>query len=54
MTPLNSAADQGQANPHRASSVNDFLREQGIFDETHAKAIERAQTEQIADTFAAR
>ena len=50
MKPLNLAAEQKQVNPHRGSSFDDFLREHGIFDETHAKASERARNEQIEDS----
>ena len=39
-----------QANPHSGSSFDDFLRNEGIFDETHAKASERARSEQIEDS----
>ena len=53
MTPLNPTANQEQINPHRGSSFDDFLREHGIFDETHAKASERARNEQIEDSLQA-
>ncbi len=50
MTPLNPAAEQEQKNPHRGSSFDDFLRDEGTFDETHEKASERARNEQVEDT----
>jgi len=36
-------------NPHSGTSFDDFLRDEGIFDETHSKASERAINEQIND-----
>ena len=39
-----------RSNPHRGSSFDDFLRDEGIFDETHAKASERARNVQIEDS----
>ena len=50
MTSISSATGEERTNPHRGSSFDDFLRDEGIFDETHAKASERARTEQIEDT----
>ncbi len=38
-----------RTNPHSGSSFDDFLRDQGTFDETHAKASERARNEQFED-----
>lgn len=39
-----------RSNPHRGSSFDDFLRDEGTFDETHVKASERARNEQIEDS----
>jgi hypothetical protein len=39
-----------RSNPHRGSSFDDFLRDEGIFDEIHAKASERARSELVEDT----
>ena len=50
MTSLISATGEERTNPHRGSSFDDFLRDEGTFDETHAKASERARTEQIEDS----
>lgn len=44
------AATEKRSNPHSGSSFDDFLRDQGIFDEAHAKASERARIAQIEDT----
>ncbi len=44
-----SATSEKRANLHSGSSFDDFLLEQGTFDETHAKASERARTERIED-----
>ena len=49
MTSLNSATGEERTNPHRGSSFDDFLGDEGIFEETHAKASERARNEQIED-----
>ena len=43
------AAAEKRSNPHSGSSFDDFLRDEGIFEETHAKASERARNEQIED-----
>lgn len=37
-------------NPHSGSSFDDFLRDEGVFEETHEKASERARNEQIEDS----
>ena len=36
-------------NPHAGSSFDDFLKEEGIFDEVQARALKRALAEQIAE-----
>ena len=41
-----------RANAHRGSSFNDFLKDEGMFDEVHAKALKRALAEQIEDSMA--
>jgi antitoxin HicB len=43
------------ANPnhHRGSSFDDFLKEDGIFDEVQAKALKRALSEQLDDAMQA-
>ena len=46
----NESETEKRANPHSGSSFDDFLRDQGTFDETHAKASERARNEQIEDS----
>jgi antitoxin HicB len=37
-------------NPHEGSSFNDFLREDGLFEEVQAKALKRALAEQLQDS----
>jgi hypothetical protein len=44
------AAAEKRSNPHSGSSFDDFLRDEGIFEETQAKASVRARNEQIEDT----
>ena len=39
-------------NPHSGSSFDDFLKDEAIFDEVHAKALKRALAEQIEDSMA--
>ena len=39
-----------QPNRHSGTSFDDFLRDEGIFDETHARASKRARSEQIEDS----
>ena len=39
-----------RSNPHIGSSFDDFLLDEGIFEETNAKASERARNEQIEDS----
>ena len=36
-------------NPHTGSSFDDFLKEENLFEEAHAKALKRALAEQIGD-----
>ena len=36
-------------NPHNGGNFDDFLKEQGIFDEVHAKALRRAHAERDAE-----
>lgn len=46
----NESEPEKRANPHRGSSFDDFLRDEGIFEETQKKASERARNEQIEDS----
>jgi antitoxin HicB len=39
-------------NPHRGSNFDDFLKEEGVFDEVQARALKRALAEQLADAMA--
>lgn len=39
-------------NPHTGSSFDDFLREEGIYDEVTAKALKRALAEQLRESMA--
>ena len=39
-------------NPHSGSSFDTFLKDEGIFDEVHAKALKRALAEQIEESMA--
>ena len=41
-----------QGNPHTGSSFDTFLKDEGIFDEVHAKALKRALAEQIEESMA--
>ena len=41
-----------QPNPHHGSDFDDFLKEEGIFDEVQARALKRALAEQFADAMA--
>ncbi len=43
VTTLNRSAPH---NPHQGSSFDSFLKEEGIYDTVHAKALNRALTEQ--------
>ncbi len=38
-----------KANPHHGSNFDDFLREDGIFEEVQARALKRALAEQLDD-----
>jgi hypothetical protein len=38
-----------KANPHTGSSFDDFLREDGIYEEVQARALKRALAEQLDD-----
>ena len=40
-------------NPHSGSNFDDFLKEEGIFEEVHAKALKRALAEQIEESMQA-
>jgi antitoxin HicB len=42
-----------QANPHSGSSFDDFLAEEGMLEEVHAKALKRALAEQLQESMAA-
>ena len=37
-------------NPRTGSSFDDFLKEEGLYEEVHAKALKRALTEQLQDS----
>jgi antitoxin HicB len=39
-------------NPHEGSNFDDFLREDGLFEEVQAKALKRALAEQLQDSMA--
>lgn len=41
-----------KTNPHTGSSFDDFLKEDGIYEEVTAKAIKRALAEQLLDGMA--
>ena len=36
-------------NPHTGSNFNDFLKQENLFEEVHAKALKRVLAEQIED-----
>ena len=42
-------AKQTNVNPHTGSSFDDFLKEDGIFEEVQARALKRALAEQLDD-----
>ena len=46
------AKTEKRVNPHSGSSFDDFLKDEAIFDEVHAKALKRALAEQIEDSMA--
>ncbi len=39
-----------KTNPHSGSNFDDFLKEEGIFEEVQAKALKRVVAEQIEDS----
>ena len=39
-----------RTNPHTGSRFDDFLKEEGIFDEVQARALKRALTEQLEES----
>ena len=39
-------------NPHSGGNFDDFLKEEGIFDEVQSKALKRALAEQLEDGMA--
>lgn len=43
-----------KSNPHTGSNFDDFLKEDGIYEEVTAKALKRALTEQICDAMTER
>jgi antitoxin HicB len=44
------AKTEKRTNPHLGSKFDDFLKDEGIFDEVHAKALKRALAEQLEDS----
>jgi antitoxin HicB len=42
-----------KSNPHTGSRFDDFLKEEGIYDEVQARALKRALAEQIAESMKA-
>ena len=42
-----------KSNPQRGSSIDDFLKEDGIFEKVQSHATERAWVEQMGDTMPA-
>jgi predicted XRE-type DNA-binding protein len=46
-------AQRKTRNPHLGSSFDDFLQEEGYFEEVQAKALKRALSEQIEDSMLA-
>lgn len=44
------AKTEKRTNPHDGGSFDDFLKEEDIFDEVHARALKRALAEQIEDS----
>ena len=43
-------AQRKRRNPHFGTKFDDFLKEEGLFEEVQAKALKRALSEQIADS----
>ena len=39
-----------KSNPHTGSTFDEFLKEEGIFDEVQARALKRAITEQLEES----
>ncbi len=39
-----------RSNPHTGSRFDDFLKDEGIFDEVQARALKRALTEQLEES----
>jgi len=46
---MNTAKQRKTKNPHDGSSLDDFLREEGILDEVEAAALKRAVALKVAD-----
>lgn len=46
---MNTTKPRGRKNPHAGSSLDDFLLEEGIFEEVEAAALKRALALKIAD-----
>jgi antitoxin HicB len=44
------AKTEKRSNPYLGSNFDDFLKDEGIFDEVHAKALKRALAEQLEDS----
>lgn len=40
----------GRSNPHTGSTFDEFLKEDGIYDEVQARALKRAITEQLEES----
>ena len=43
-------AQRKKRDPHLGSNFDDFLKEEGLFEEVQARALKRALSEQIADS----
>jgi len=46
---MNTAKQNKKTNPHEGGSLDDFLREEGIFEEVEAAALKRAVAMKLAD-----
>lgn len=46
---MNTAKQTRKKNPHEGGSLDDFLREEGIFEEVEAAALKRAVAMKLAD-----
>src|SRR3990172_9533819 len=44
------SGNMAKSNPHTGSRFDDFLKEEGIYDEVQAKALKRALAEQLAES----